>query len=977
MIENYESEILSKDFLKKYSNKKVPWGFGDLSYVVYKRTYSRKNKLGLQEEWWETIARCINGAQKIGAKYTKEEAERLYSYMFDLKGFFSGRGLWQLGTPTVDLIGNDSLLNCWVTKVSNIDDFYFIFTESMLGGGVGCNISREYTQELPRVKKGVKCVMKNTKDADFIVPDSKEGWAYLWRKILKSYLETGESFSYSNVCIRPAGEPLKTFGGIAPGPKPLMDGCQELCKILESREGKKLRTQDVADIICCGGQVVKSGGIRRTAIILLGDVDDVGYLNLKRWDLDITIPAYRSNSNNSSICNDYNHILNKFWEPYETGGGEPYGLFNLKNSKKFGRIGETEINGLNLNDEDIIGCNPCAEALLADKEACVSGNTPLITKDGFSYIKDCVNKEIEVWNGEKWSKVIPRKTGINNEIYRVSFSDGSFLDCNKNHKFSIKNRFEKDYKKVALCDIKISDGFSVHSEPFKIEYSSGKKYEKDAYTLGFTVGDGHIDKNVAKVILFGEKDFKCQVKGHEIKFSPPDDKYRIPFKKLNVTKYIDLELVNPLKNDSEAINQLFSWDKESILNFIAGLADADGSNTSSGGIRIYISEFSRASRIQLLLSKCGIKSSVNLCQTKGSKTNLSIRNKDLYYLYITDCELIPCRRLNTKNSHTAKTKGKWQNIKKITKLEKLEDVYCFEEKDRHMAVFGNVLTYQCNLAELAMNNITSKEEMLDISILLYKTQKAISSGEYLFESSNNIIHKKMRLGLGVTGVCQNKNYEEWCDFVYKNLRAFDKEYSKANNFPESIRLTVVKPSGTLSLLSGSTPGANPGYSKFHYRTVRFSSMDSLIPSLRDAGYRIEPEIQLDKKLNHDISVVYFPCSFDDNTKLESDSDCVDQLNRIKSLQTCWADQAVSNTVYYKHGDVSKIKDWLKSNYNSYIKTVSFLLHSGHGFDQAVLIPITEKEYNSYKNSLKSVSRINTESSVIDSLECTGGACPVR
>lgn len=649
-IENYCSDVLSREFLKKYSNKKVNWGFGDLSYIVYKRTYSRTKSDGNQEEWWETIARTINGAQKIGAKYSPKEAERLYDYMFNLKCSFGGRMLWQLGTPLADHIA-DSLLNCWVTKISSIDDFYFIFMESMMGGGVGCNISKEYTQELPRVKRGVRCVMKNTKDADFIVPDSKEGWAYLWKKILRSYLITGESFTYSNVCIRPAGEPLKTFGGIAPGPKPLMDGVQELCRILEKREGKKLRTEDVADIICCGGEIVKSGGIRRTALILLGDVDDVSFLYLKRWDLDVTLPSYRSNSNNSSICNDYSHILDRYWQGF-SGNGEAYGLFNLKNSKQFGRLGETKIGNLDLFDDEIIGCNPCAEAMLADKEP-------------------------------------------------------------------------------------------------------------------------------------------------------------------------------------------------------------------------------------------------------------------------------------------------------------------------------------CNLVELMINNIKSKEEMLDCAILLYKTQKAIAAHNYHFKETNDAVHRKMRLGMGVTGICQHKDYQEWCDFTYKNLRDFDKKYSKENGWPQSIRLTVTKPSGTLSLLSGSSPGANAGYSPYHFRTVRFSSMDKLVPLLRDAGYLIEPEKKLDGSVNHDISVVYFPCKFSEDTICEDKSDCINQLERIKTVQTCWADQAVSNTIYYKLDDLSRIKDWLKENYNTSIKTISFCLHRGHGYEQAVLQPITKEKYQESIKTLKSLERVHTNEQILEGLECSNGVCPVR
>ena len=74
---NNKSEILSTDFLKKYKNKQPKWGFNGLGYIVYKRTYSRPKEDGILEEWPETIARCINGAQKIGADYTKKRSRKV------------------------------------------------------------------------------------------------------------------------------------------------------------------------------------------------------------------------------------------------------------------------------------------------------------------------------------------------------------------------------------------------------------------------------------------------------------------------------------------------------------------------------------------------------------------------------------------------------------------------------------------------------------------------------------------------------------------------------------------------------------------------------------------------------------------------------------------------------------------------------------------------------------------------------------
>jgi len=219
-----DTTIITSDFLKKYKNKQPKWGFNGLGYIVYKRTYSRVKEDGTLEEWYETVARCINGAQKIGAGYTKKEAERLFDLVFHLKCNFAGRGLWQLGTSTVDRFGGNSLLNCWFTAIKKPDDFCFIFENLMLGGGVGYSIRREDIHELPRVKKNVEITVKNTNDADFIVSDSREGWVRLLSKVLDSYFVSGKSFSYSTVLVRSAGKPIQGFGGTASGPEILIEG---------------------------------------------------------------------------------------------------------------------------------------------------------------------------------------------------------------------------------------------------------------------------------------------------------------------------------------------------------------------------------------------------------------------------------------------------------------------------------------------------------------------------------------------------------------------------------------------------------------------------------------------------------------------------------------------------------------------------------------------------------------------------------
>ena len=136
-----------------------------------------------------------------------------------LKCSVAGRFLWQLGTKTVDSLGLMSLQNCAFTLINQpIRPFTWAMDALMLGCGVGYNIQLEFIYELPRVKK-VKIIRQDTDDADFIVPDSREGWIKLLEYVLTSHFETGESFSYSTICVRGKGAQIKKFGGEASGYK--------------------------------------------------------------------------------------------------------------------------------------------------------------------------------------------------------------------------------------------------------------------------------------------------------------------------------------------------------------------------------------------------------------------------------------------------------------------------------------------------------------------------------------------------------------------------------------------------------------------------------------------------------------------------------------------------------------------------------------------------------------------------------------
>jgi ribonucleoside-triphosphate reductase len=335
--------------------------WSNLSKIVYRRTYSRGD-LSHSESFKETVARVIRGnLQNIDPKFLlPNEAERLAYLMLNRKAMPAGRGLWYSGTTSHERLGGAALCNCWFTTADDWNNFVMAMDLLMLGGGVGMSIEHRFVSRLSKIKKNVTIVHKATKDADFIIPDSREGWCELVRRVFESYFVTGRSFSYSTVCVRGFGEPIAGFGGVASGPIPLIKCVEKLVDLLKAREGRHIRPIDALDILCSIGEMVVAGNVRRSAIIILGDAWDKEYLKAKRWDLG-PIPTQRAMANLSVVCDDVDDLHPLFWQTYMNG--EPFGIVNRKAIQTYGRMGERK-------KDTAIGTNPCAEAALEDGEPC-------------------------------------------------------------------------------------------------------------------------------------------------------------------------------------------------------------------------------------------------------------------------------------------------------------------------------------------------------------------------------------------------------------------------------------------------------------------------------------------------------------------------------------------------------------------------------------------------------------------------------
>ena len=419
--------------------------WSNLAQVVYKRTYARKFCSGV-ESWINTVERAIAGNVR-NHNVSEQEIQRLRYFMTNRKSMPAGRGLWFSGSPGHAKLGGAALCNCWGLTCDDWMNFVLGQDLLMLGGGVGMSVEQKYVHLLPKIKKDVKIIHRPTKDADFIVPDSREGWNELTRRTLESLFVTGKSFSYSCVCVRGRDEPINGFGGKASGPGPLIALIEKIVGIAHTREGKKLRSIDCADVMAAIAEMVVSGNVRRSATLMLGDPWDKEYLKAKRWDLGV-LPTQRAMANYSVAVDDVDDLHPLFWKTYEIG--ESFGVVNRTNMAKWGRMGEENRN-------------PCVIT-----NPCVPAGTSILTKDGEVAIETRVGQETEIWNGFEWSVVIPKITGFYQKMLKVTLSSGQSLTCTLAHKwiaYQYDDGVDEWVTKVEAQDLLVKDRLFSYKLP--------------------------------------------------------------------------------------------------------------------------------------------------------------------------------------------------------------------------------------------------------------------------------------------------------------------------------------------------------------------------------------------------------------------------------------------------------------------------------------------------------------------------------
>ena len=354
--------ITVPDHVKKLAKDSKKYFRNALSEFVYYRSYAKWiEEENRRETWIETIDRYVNFMKKnLGNKLNESEYKEVREAILNQESMPSMRLLQFAGKAAETT--NVCAYNCSFIAPSCFQDFGEIIYISMCGTGVGFSVESKNIQALPQIKN-----QTGKKLPTHVVPDSKEGWADALVLGMKTWFD-GIDIDFDFSLLRPAGARLKTMGGKSSGPQPLIDLLGFTRERILRRQGRHLRNIDAHDIICKIGECVVSGGVRRSALISLSDLDDQDMRDAKVGQFWVN-EGQRMLANNSAVYNTKpteTVFLKEWLALMESGTGER-GIFNraslytalpkrrLEKSKDY--IGE-------------MGTNPCGEIILRSKQFC-------------------------------------------------------------------------------------------------------------------------------------------------------------------------------------------------------------------------------------------------------------------------------------------------------------------------------------------------------------------------------------------------------------------------------------------------------------------------------------------------------------------------------------------------------------------------------------------------------------------------------
>jgi ribonucleoside-diphosphate reductase alpha chain len=353
------------------------------SEFIFKSRYSRWiEEEKRRENWDETVGRYLNFmvghlSKNHGYEMPTALYKELFNAIYNLEVMPSMRSLMTAGTALAR--DNTAGYNCSYLPIDDPKSFDEAMYILLCGSGVGFSVERQYVQKLPEIPDKLF-----DSDTTIVVKDSKEGWAKAFRQLI-SLLYSGEIPKWDVSRVRPAGARLKTFGGRASGPGPLIELFNFVIGKFKTAAGKKLNSLECHDILCKIGEIVVVGGVRRSAMISLSNLTDDRMRKAKMgqwWETE----KQRALSNNSIAFTetpDVGAFMQEWLSLYQSKSGER-GLFNRVAAVK-------QVKSLGRRDPNFeFGTNPCSEIILRPYQFCNLTEVVIRSDDTIDTLKEKV-----------------------------------------------------------------------------------------------------------------------------------------------------------------------------------------------------------------------------------------------------------------------------------------------------------------------------------------------------------------------------------------------------------------------------------------------------------------------------------------------------------------------------------------------------------------------------------------------------------
>lgn len=934
---------------------------------ISKSRYSRfLDDKGRREHWHETVARYFNFMEKHlhkqhGYSLNSELRSELENAVLNLEVMPSMRSIMTAGEALERQ--NIAGYNCSYLPIDDMKSFDEAMYILLCGTGVGFSVEQKYVNKLPEIPE--KLFDSNTV---VVVKDSKEGWAKALRQVI-ALLYAGEVPKWDVSAVRAAGTRLKTFGGRASGPEPLVDLFKYVTAKFKAAAGRKLTSLEAHDILCKIGEVVVVGGVRRSAMISLSDLTDDRMAHAKAgnwWEGN----GQRALSNNSAVYDSkpsVGQFMREWSSIYESHSGER-GIFNRYASEAQAAKSERRELGKEW------GTNPC----------CFTGDMRLLTAEGYVDFAtlskqesvNVVNHNGQVTEGKVWS------SGVK-PIVEVRFSgERSSITCTDDHRFMLTDGTE--------CMAKALKG-----KRLKAFFQTNKAINTESVIAGYAFGDGAVhrlgsDTHRGVEVYFGKKDKDvAALVGQDVGI------------------WYSRQAADWLKNHNVEPSSLLNkrLPLHASDDFVMGLFSANGCVVK--GHRVAFKSISKGliEDLKYELSLYGIHSYITVNKARKQKfSNGEYEMKTSYDLNISQFDSIVrfAEQINFVQEYKREALAELIDLRSpyVSSVKAVgeQEVFDFTEPDTHWGVVEGVVVHNseiilrpyqfCNLSSVIVRSDDTEETLkrkVRLATILGTFQSTMTHFPYLRKVWQTNTEEERLLGVSMTGILDNVLLNNPDNADLPRLLEELKYVAVATNsllalelgINASAAITCVKPEGTVSQLTDTASGIHPQHSSFYIRRVRSDNKDPLTSFLKQSGFPSEPCV-----MKPDSTTVFaFPMKVAAGAVLREDLSAIQHLRLWLMFQRYWCEHKPSVTISVREDEWPTVGAWVWDHFDE-ITGVSFLPMDGGTYRQAPYTECTKEEYEEAVKAMPlsiewdSFIEVTDNVEGVQTLACVAGVCSI-